>query len=237
MASDPGAGVISSPIGIEVLDDPAAEPALVRRMLGEIATANRLFGGVRALQRGLGQLLDPRDHGTTVTLLDIGTGAGDLPRAAVAWAAARGIALSTVGLERHPAAARFAAESGITTFLGCGGALPLRSASVDVVLLSQLLHHLDDASAHRMLVEAHRVARRGVLVLDLRPSRLAGLGFRAAGSAMGFHRSTIDDGVVSLARGRTAPVLAALARRAGARAPRAEALPFARVLVSWRTSP
>jgi SAM-dependent methyltransferase len=227
-------GLISSPIGIEVLDDPGADPVLVRRMLGEIATANRLFGGVRALHRGLAQLFDPADRDRAVTLLDIGTGAGDLPRAAVRWAAGRGMMLDPIGLERHPAAARCATDAGITTFLGCGAALPLRDGSVDVVLLSQLLHHLDDDGAIRMLAEAHRVARRGVLVLDLRPSRLAGLGFRAAGSAMGFHRSTIDDGVVSLARGRSAPALAELARQAGAGAPRAHALPFARVLVSWR---
>ncbi|MCA9769114.1 MAG: methyltransferase domain-containing protein [Gemmatimonadetes bacterium] len=233
MASD--LALLPSPIGIEVLDDPGADPVLVRRMLGEIATANRLFGGVRALHRGLRTLFDAPDRGRSVSLLDIGTGAGDLPHAASRWATAHGLHLAAFGLERHPTAARLATTAGIPTLLGCGGTLPLRSASIDVVLLSQLLHHLDDTGATRMLAEAHRVARRGVLVLDLRPSRLAALGFRAAATAMGFHRSTIDDGVVSLARGRTAAALADLARSAGARAPHAVALPFARVLVSWRT--
>lgn len=203
-------------------------------MLREIAIANRLFGGRRTAWRGLLRFVDGAT--TELALLDIGTGAGDLPHDLTHRAARRGIALHPIGLERIPAAARLAHASGLATMLACGATLPLADRSVDVVLLSQLVHHLDDASAIRMLAEATRVARRGVIVADLRPSAASAWAYRAAGRVLGFHRATIDDGVVSLGRGRDAETLVPLALAAGGRAVQGTDLPLARVLVTWETS-
>lgn len=203
-------------------------------MLGEIATANRLFGGQRTAWHGLLRFMDGDTR--ALTLLDIGTGAGDLPHDLARRAARRGIALTAIGLERIPAAARLAHASGLATMLACGGTLPLATRSVDLVLLSQLVHHLDDPSAIRLLAEATRVARRGVIVGDLRPSRSAALAFRVAGTLLGFHRVTIEDGIVSLGRGRDARALVPLALAAGGRAVRGTDLPLARVLVTWEAS-
>lgn len=253
------APLTASPIGIETLDDPAADPAVVSRMLGDIARANRWFGGVTTVERGLRFLLAPGDRGSTVTLLDVGTGAGDLPTAAVRWGARREIRIVPLGAERHRAAARLANEVGVATVVACGTRLPFgqrdtrgargeereaavqrpspfaprASRPVDVVLLSQLLHHFDDDTAIQLLAEAHRVARRGVIVTDLRPSRSAAALFRAAGRVLRFDRETITDGVTSLARGRDAATTARLARRAGAGTVHARDLPMARVLVAW----
>ena len=249
----------ASPIGVETLDDPTADPAVVSRMLGDIARANRWFGGVTTVERGLDFLLAPGDRGSTVALLDVGTGAGDLPAAAVRWGARRGISIVPVGIERSRAAARLAAGNGVPTAVACGTQLPFRqcdargargegrrgpslrpsplaprlSRPVDVVLISQLLHHFDDDTAIRLLAEAGRVARRGVIVTDLRPSRTAAVLFRAAGRVLRFDPVTIADGVTSLARGRDAAATAELARRAGAGTVHARDLPMARVLVAW----
>jgi hypothetical protein len=63
----------------------------------------------------------------------------------------------------------------------------------------------------------------------------AALGFRLAGRVLGLHHSTVHDGIVSMARGRTAQALGALAGRAGARHALVRNLPAARVLVAFRT--
>ncbi len=128
-----------------------------------------------------------------------------------------------------------ARDAGLRTIVGCGTRLPLRDApSVDLVLCSQLLHHFGDDDAVAMLVEAARVARRGVVVADLRPSALAARGFRVAGRLLGLARVTIDDGVTSLARGRDASHLAALGESAGLVAALARDLPLGRVVVAFR---
>lgn len=225
-----------STVGHEALDDPATEPALVERMLTDIARSNRWFGGRHAMRVGLARLVDPSDLGRTLTLLDIGTGAGDLPHDAVRWAAGRGITLVPIGLERIPAAARLAQGGGLPVFLGCAGALPVRRAGVDIVLVSQMLHHLDATSSVRLLAECHAIARRGVVIADLRPSPLAAVGYRLAGPFFRMHPMTVRDGVTSLQRGLTPAVLQRLVHEAIGRDVPVWRLPGARVLATWRTN-
>jgi 2-polyprenyl-3-methyl-5-hydroxy-6-metoxy-1,4-benzoquinol methylase len=227
--------IASSPIGLEALDDPATDPALVVRMLQDIARVNHWFGGTAAVRAGLRRLLDTADRGRTLTLFDIGTGAGDLPCDAVRWAARRGITLRALGLERIPAAARLARHAGVPTLLGCASAIPLADRSVDIVLVSQVAHHLDDAAIVRLCADCSRIARRGVIIADLRPSRWAGVAYRVAGAALALHPVTIADGVTSLRRGFTPARLAALAARSHPHAVHLATRPFARILACWRT--
>jgi SAM-dependent methyltransferase len=224
-----------SPVGVEALDDPTTDPLLVTRMVRDIARANRWLGGRAVMRFGLAQLIDPTDRGGTLQLCDVGTGAGDLPLDAVHWAAAHGITLHVVGLERIPSAARVARGSGLAVTVGCAGALPFRARSVDIVLISQLAHHLDRESVVRLFGDCSRLARRGVLVCDLRPSALARHGFPVAARVLGLHRVTIADGVTSVTRGFSAAELSLLARRAGAVDCRSAARPLGRVAAWWRT--
>lgn len=222
-----------NPIGIEVLDDPAADPRLVQRMLADLQRSNRWLGGTATLRRGLAQLLDSGNGNRVLTLLDIGAGAGDLAHATVAWGQRRGITIRPLAIERHRTAALLAGHAGIDTVFGCATALPFHCGGVDIVLMAQLLHHFDDDTAIAILREAHRVARLGVIVTDLRPAPGAAFGFRLAATLLGLHRVTIADGVTSLARGRPAAALADLARRAGAQQPTAHDGRMARVVVVW----
>ncbi len=222
-------------IGVETLDDPASDPALVVRMLRDISRANRWFGGRAAMRHALAHMLDDADRGREFSFFDIGTGAGDLPLDAARWAAHRGITLRPLGLERIPAAARLARSAGVPTLLGSAAALPLRDRSVDIVLVSQLAHHFDAASATRLFADCSRVARRGVIIADLRPSLLAGYGYRVGGLLLGLHQTTIDDGVTSLARGFTPAALASLCAGVASEPVSVARLPFARVVAWWRT--
>ena len=219
--------------GTELLDDPLAAPAQVRESLRNIARANRWFGGASAVRFGLERALAPGPSQRPLSLLDVGTGIGDLPRMAVAWAARRGVVLRPVGLERHGAAARLAHAGGLAAVVGDGGSLPFRGASVDLVLLSQVAHHFAPAAIVRLLRECARVARDAVIVADLRRSPLAAFGFRLAGTLLRFDRDTLRDGVTSLRRGFTAASLAALLAEAGGVVQVARR-PGARLVAIWR---
>src|SRR5947208_1614776 len=106
-------------IGNELLDDPRADPVAVGKELHDIARLNALFWGTKAVVDALDTVFRAaRDAGCEMrdarwTLLDIGTGAGDIPRAAVAAASRYGITLSPIGVEVIPAAARLARSSGV----------------------------------------------------------------------------------------------------------------------------
>lgn len=220
--------------GTELLDDPAAaDPVAVAESLRNIARSNRWFGGARAVRHGLGRLLKglPRSH--PFNLLDLGTGAGDLPGDAVRWAARRGYRITPVGIERSPVAAGLARRAGCPCAVADAGLPPMREKSVDLVLLSQVLHHLEPASAVRLIRTCDRLARLGVVVADLRRARSAVVLFRAGASALGFDRWTVADGITSIHRGYTAAELGHLLAAAGVRA-QVSRRPGFRLVATWR---
>ena len=98
-------------IGVELLDDPHADPSAVRHALRDIARLNALFGGTHAVVRELEPLFERRERETgngkqeTWTLLDVGAGSGDIARAAVLAARRHGVTLRPVGVELSRTAA------------------------------------------------------------------------------------------------------------------------------------
>jgi ubiquinone/menaquinone biosynthesis C-methylase UbiE len=221
-------------IGVEVLDDPGADPALVRAELKDLTLLNRWFGGTRAVIGALLPLL-PGGPDATCTLLDVGTGSGDIPRAVARAAARRGVRVITIGLDRSPLAARLAARDGLATVVSDGGLLPLASRSVDFVVASQVLHHLPPELAARWIRECDRVARRAVVIADLRRARMAMAAMWAVSFPLGLHPATRHDAVVSLQRGYTVREFEELLRAAGV-TPRVYRRPIARVVAVWEPS-
>ena len=215
--------------GIEILDDPAQDPKLAVRSLRDVALANRLFGGRRAVVRELQGLIRSgiadRAHADrarrqytptsqiAITLLDVGTGLGDIPKAAADEAESFGLQLITIGLEVSPAIAKAASTSCTHAIVGDAMRLPFADGSIDIVTCSQLLHHFDGAAADALLRECNRVARMGVVVGDLRRSWLAIAGLWSVSFLLRFHPVSRHDGVVSILRGYTTQELRRLVRR------------------------
>lgn len=221
-------------VGSELLDDPAASPVVVEESLRNIARSNRLFGGLSALRYGLARLLGRTPPGSTVSLLDLGTGYGDGPRAAVAWAARRGIRLVPIGLERSRVAARLATRHHVPTVVGCAGTLPVRDRSVDIVSVAMVAHHFEPDSVVELLRICDRAARTGVVVSDLRRAPLGRMAFRVGARLLRFDPVTVADGDTSIRRGFTRAELAALLARAGVRGDVARR-PGCRLVATWRT--
>jgi len=136
-------------------------------------------------------------------LLDIGTGLADLPWRAREIARRRGVTLSTIALDG--AFTLIAAARHRVNVPVCGDALalPFADRSVDFVLCSQLLHHFDDQRAVGLIAELDRVARRRVVISDLRRSWFAAAGWSVAALVLGFHPITRHDGRLSVLRGFT----------------------------------
>src|SRR5690606_34723294 len=95
----------------EILDDPAIGDAIRARSLSDVARSNVVFGGRRAVMLALAHLLPASGSTRPMTLLDVGTGTGDIPRAARKLAGARGVQLQTVGLDIAPSLASMARDA------------------------------------------------------------------------------------------------------------------------------
>jgi len=227
-------------IGTELLDDPRSDPVLVGRELRDIARLNALFGGTRAVVRELKSFFERRRamgnrNRETWTLLDVGTGSGDIALAARAAARQLDIDLKAIGLELNPTAARIASAAGVPTIVADGSALPLGPRSVDVVVASQVLHHLPRPIAVRWIATLDRIARRAVVLADLRRSRVAMAGVWAASVGLAMSGVTRHDAVVSLKRGYTKTEFDEMLRQAGVRTV-ARYRRGARIVAAWSPS-
>lgn len=202
--------------GVEILDDPSVDPAIRTRSIGDVTRSNRVLGGLRAAVGALEDVLPTL--GRSATLLDVGTGLADIPERAARIARDAGCALTIVGIDEAYSLLD-AARSRVTGVCADARALPFADHSIDVVMCSQVLHHFDDAAAVALIAEMTRVARRAVIVSDIRRSWIAAAGFWLVSFPLGFHRVTRHDGVVSVLRGFTARDLDRLVRAACGSAP------------------
>lgn len=223
--------------GHEILDNPSSNPALAARSLRDVALANALFGGRRAIVRELRALFAAPVRDTALTLVDVGTGIGDIPAAAQRLAHQRSCALTTIGVELDLHLARAARSRCTRTVAASALSLPFDTGSIDIVTCSQVLHHFEDDDALQLLRECTRIARHIVVIGELRRSWLAVAGLWTTSFLLGFHPVSRHDGVVSILRGFTRDELAALIERAtGARAAVRHALGW-RVTATWTPSP
>ncbi len=185
--------------GIEILDDPGVSPALMTRAMSDVARANILFGGRRAAIAELKPALVAMNGAGS--MLDVGTGQGDIPAAAKRIARRIGLSLWTIGFDMSFPLVATHRESNDVVARGDAMHLPFADRSIDVVMASQMLHHFEFDDAVAVVREMNRVARRRVVISDLRRSLIAATGLWLSSFPLGFHPVSRHDGVVSVMRG------------------------------------
>jgi ubiquinone/menaquinone biosynthesis C-methylase UbiE len=206
---------------VELLDTPGTIPAsTLAHNLRDIRRVNRFAGGTAVVLRHLPELLMDVPRGATVTLLDIATGSGDIPRALVHWGRRRGYDLRVLATDVSEdvlaVARRETANEPAITIEACDArALPYRDGAFDIAVCSLALHHFPRADAVRVLAEMGRVCRRGVILNDLVRTWPGYVGAWLLGNATTTNRLTRHDAPLSILRAFTLEELEAMAREAG----------------------
>lgn len=210
----------------EQIDCQDTDPATLHGNLRDLVWINRWLGGVWITRLALGKLLG-RDA-RSVSLLDVGTGAGDMPRALWLWATRRGMRPWVAACDISPMIVQIAAGDGTagsdraqhhldrTAFFAADGtALPFASNSFDVSMCSLALHHMNPDAALATLRELARTARRGVVVGDIVRSRPGVWAAWLLTRAVSSNPMTRHDGPASVRRAYSKNELRALCRQAG----------------------
>lgn len=155
----------------EWMDLPGRDPVELAQTFRELALVNRLLGGTWLTIRGIERLRRDHQLGERFTLLDVASGAADIPCEISAWARRRGLNASVVATDINPEILTFAKHPGspdalelVTADARC---LPFADDAFDIVACSLVLHHLDPDDVVRTLREMGRVASSGVLINDL----------------------------------------------------------------------
>ena len=179
---------------------------------------NRLPGGRASSIAAIDRLVDGQRE---VTILDAGTGGGDMPLAFARHAANgtrwRVMALDVRGEVLEVAASRLDGHEGMTLMVGDVRSLPLADEAVDVAHASLVLHHLDPDEVGAALRELARVSRRGVVINDLRRGIGAFTVTAATVLALARGRYTRHDGILSARRAYRVDELDRIAASAGLR--------------------
>ncbi|HEY9355371.1 MAG TPA: class I SAM-dependent methyltransferase [Arthrobacter sp.] len=197
---------------VEKMDLPDCDPQRLERTYRQFGLVNgALSGWHRLYRREIRPLLSAE---SATTLLDIGSGGGDLAVRLSRWAAKDRVRLHVTGIDPDGRAHAFAAgrppapgvdfrRAHTTELLGEG-------LSFDVVISNHVLHHLQPAALRQFIADSEALGRRKVLHNDLRRSPAAFALFAVA--ALPFRGSFIrEDGLTSIRRSYTPQELDALA--------------------------
>jgi SAM-dependent methyltransferase len=222
----------------EVMDQPGLDPQRHVRALRGLETINFWSGSARILWPPLAALAREQG-GRPVRVLDVATGAGDVPLRLWRRARRAGLTLEVEGCDVSATAVdhaqgRAAREQAAVRFFvrdALSGPLP---AGYDAVTCSLFLHHLGEEQAGELLRRMAEAAGRLVLVSDLVRGRTGWL-LAYAGSRL-LSRSAIvhTDGPRSVEAAFTPAEARALAERAGLAGVRVERHWPCRFLLSWR---
>ncbi len=189
---------------VELLDDLTTHPELAAN-LAEMAWLYRLSGGYRLGWRLLQPLLQAQN-----TMLDLGSGNGQIGRWLQTSSQQHGQHLHTISLDLNSTIVGMNQQA----LVGAGQALPCADRSIDIVFCAQMLHHCTSDEVIGLLGEAQRVARRGIVIVDLKRSWLGYWGARLAGlgpmTSLGKH-----DGPLSVLRAWRSNELQVLLQTAG----------------------
>jgi 2-polyprenyl-3-methyl-5-hydroxy-6-metoxy-1,4-benzoquinol methylase len=184
--------------------------------LANLESLNRQFGAHRLVLDYLEPVLARREP---LRIVDLGTGAADIPRAVVQRARQLGCPVAVTAVDRQQPtleiAEKFSAGFPEIRFVRADFLDFSEGTIYDVVLCNLVLHHLDTTDAVRLLRRCRELTRGVALVTDLRRSRLAQVGIFAVTELVYREPMTRHDARLSAERAFSFPEMRKLAIAAG----------------------
>jgi ubiquinone/menaquinone biosynthesis C-methylase UbiE len=162
---------VFDPTELEWMDQTHTVTAELELDLTNLEKLNRYFGGHRVvrgfLQRWCGQ---PRAY----RVLDLGTGAADIPRMIINWGRRRGAMIRIDAVDSNPAILEIAQRRSRgypeITFIQCDALTYDSTICYDFVFSSLMLHHFSNEDAVKLLRCARQLSYGKVLMADLERS-------------------------------------------------------------------
>lgn len=158
----------------ELMDDPNCDLARLEKTYSQFSAVNGLVSGWQRVYRSL---IRPRlSAARPMSLLDIGFGGGDIPRALARWAARDGMALQVTAIDPDERALRYVRSrpnDGVHFEAATSADVVARGERFDVVTSNHLLHHLADRELSALLADSVAVCDGIAIHNDLSRSRIA----------------------------------------------------------------
>jgi hypothetical protein len=215
----------------EYCDQPDLPAADLADNYRQLARFNRLALATDPFQRLLVRWLG-RQNVAKLSLLDLGAGDGSIGRSIEAWAHRYGWEWRVTNLDANRAALRLGSSR--RNVAACVCALPFADDSFDVVIASQMTHHLTDEETLQHFREAWRVSRDTVFFADAHRNVGAWCVLWLVLCLMRVTPQFRADGLLSVQRGWRVGEWRELARKAGIAQPRVWLYYGSRVMLQAR---
>ncbi|RWZ59359.1 methyltransferase domain-containing protein [Labedella populi] len=199
------------------MDDPDCDPIALDRTYARFGMVNRLVSGWRGVYRDLirplaREALTSPTGASSLSILDIGFGGGDVPIALARWARSDGLELVITAIDPDARAFAFAtnrpAPPNVSFRREGSSELVARGERFDVVLSNHVLHHLDATALDQVLGDSAALARRLAVHNDIQRSRAAYVGYQVGITPIARGSFLRTDGLRSIRRSYTARELA-----------------------------
>jgi 2-polyprenyl-3-methyl-5-hydroxy-6-metoxy-1,4-benzoquinol methylase len=188
----------------------------LERDLANLRSLNRWFGSHRLIRHFLARWLK---RNTSVRILDLATGSGDIPGLIVDWARSKSVRVTIDAVDQQPStiaiARRFNLNRPEINFASASLFEWESKEPYDVVLFSLALHHFSEEDALRVLQRCRELSCGAVLVADLRRTRWLSAAIYLLTAFAYSEPMTRNDARVSAARAFSFRELRSLAEGAG----------------------
>jgi SAM-dependent methyltransferase len=186
----------------EKMDQPGVSPIETRQALRELETVNRLLGGYSVILEALEKI---EWNGHPVTIMDFGSGGGDVLRVIAKWAEKKGRKVRLIGVDWNPVMTEYATEhskgfSNITFITKNVFDDELLSEKADITMNSLFCHHFTNKELVELIKRMHKLATRAVIINDLDRHWFAYYSIKAITSVFSKTYLVKYDGPLSVAR-------------------------------------
>ena len=190
----------------ETMDDFTMEGEILRDALDKIAKINQLLGGNQLTLRGVQELIRSISKTTTITIVDVGCGNGDMLRTLADYGLKNNLDFQLIGIDANNFTINHAQH--LSRYYPniryqCEDIFDENFAKLkyDIVLCTLTLHHFKDNEIIHLLHVFNANSKVGIVVNDLQRSPIAYRLFQALCFVFGLNKMSREDGLISILRG------------------------------------
>ena len=190
----------------ETMDDFTMEGEILRDALDKIAKINQLLGGNQLTLRGVQELIRSMSKTTTITIVDVGCGNGDMLRTLADYGLKNNLDFQLIGIDANNFTINHAQH--LSRYYPniryqCENIFEENFAKLkyDIVLCTLTLHHFKDNEIIHLLHVFNANSKVGIVVNDLQRSPIAYRLFQALCFVFGLNKMSREDGLISILRG------------------------------------
>ncbi|WP_239635459.1 methyltransferase domain-containing protein [Paenibacillus sp. H1-7] len=188
----------------ELMDDFSQGGEELREALQHLRRLNRIFAASSPTLYGVNRLWQAADKPDRLSILDIGSGSGDVNRRLLRWADVNGIKLRItlvdVTEEACEEARRFFHKEPRVQVLK-RDLFELPEGAADIVAGTQFVHHFEDQELPRVVEHMLKTSRLGVVINDIHRHWIAWTAVWLTARLVSSNRYIVHDGPLSVAKG------------------------------------